>query len=151
MPNVHRVTSVIAFLFLAGCTTATLPSVPQQPVPKAGETISIDSSKTPKKGSTYSPRHLSYKLPTISLLSALSDSSHRSDSSRVTAVLRMTLVAGLTHKTVIAHVEADSSSVAIGSSASVPILPIPPWAFTVNTETGQVVPINPEVIHDCAT
>jgi len=147
-----RIRSTIACLVVAGCTTTTSPRVTQRPEPGIEKPARDRSTPVNVDVSTYTPGRLQYYLQTFSVVHVTAgDSLHRADSTHLTGILTATLAAGRAHNTVIAHVQSDSVSVATGSGTSIPLPPSESLTFTIDTQTGRVVPANQEVPRDCTT
>jgi hypothetical protein len=145
-----RITKTIVLLILAGCTTATSPHVTQRPETRVEKPPVDSSTAVDVDATTYAPGRLQYYLRTSSVVDVTTgDSIHRADSTLLTGILTVTLVAGPVRNTVIAHVQPDSVSVATGSGTSIPILPRELLAFSIDIQTGRVAPINREVRRDC--
>ena len=147
-----RIRSTIASLVVAGCATATSPRVTQRPEPRIEKPPHDPSTPVNVDASTYTPGRLQYHLQTFSVVHVTAgDSLHRTDSTHLTGILTATLAAGPARNTVIAHVQSDSVSVATGNGTSIPIPPSEVLAFTIDSQTGRVVPANQEVPRDCTT
>ena len=145
------IVSVIASLISAGCTTPTPPPVTERPEPRIRKPATVDSPTTANVHTTaFTPGHFQYDFQTHSITRVLAgDSTHLADSTHVIGILRATLVAGPTRSTVLAHVEADSTSVTTGNGTSVPVSQREVFTFTIDTQTGEVAPTNQEGTRDC--
>jgi hypothetical protein len=142
----------IAFYTFAGCVAHTSPTPAKSSGPVAADPALADSSSTTSKASAvlYQPGQLQYDLSTFSVVQALAgDSTHHADSSRIAGILTTRLTAGPAHNVVTALVQPDSVSLTIGSGTSVPIPLSAPFAFTIDTRTGRVVPNKQETAQDC--
>ena len=142
---------ITVLLFLVGCTTAPTPRATPRPEPGVGNPAPIDPSRPVNlDASTYMPGQLHYDLQIFSTVHTTTpDSTHRTDSTRLTGVITAILVGGLTRKTVSARVQSDSVSVATGGGTSVSLPLSEPVTFSIDTETGRVEPVDKEVRRDC--
>ena len=140
-----------ACFILASCTATTTPRVTRRPEPVPGKSAQIDSSLPVNvDASAYTPGRLQYELQSSSAVHVTAgDSTRRADSTRLTGIITATLVASPAQNTVTARVESDSISVATGGSTSIPIPSGEPLIFSINTQNGQVTPVNQQVRRDC--
>ena len=143
--------SILVSLLLAGCVRASSPRAPGQPEPDIRKSLT-DSLKPAniESTTTYSPGQLYYRLESFSVTHVtVGDSIPHTDSTRLTGNLTATFAAGPTQTTVIGQIRSDSIFVATGSGTSIPIKPSELAAFTIETQTGQVKPVNQGVHPSC--
>ena len=146
-----QISTATVLLILAGCTIATSPRVTQRPETKVEKPV-VDSSRAVDVNATpYAPGQLQYRLQTSSVVRVIAgDSVDRADSTLLTGVLTLVLVAGPARNSVIADVRSDSVSVATGSGTSAPLPPRDVSAFAIDIQTGRVAPMNQKVRRECA-
>ena len=135
-------------VLVPGCAAPTLSSpgtgVGHTPV---SEAVARDSANLlPPTQLIYQPGQLRYRLQissAIQLIAGDSSSSHRVDSTRVTANLDVHLTATPGRGEITAEVRPDSILLTVGTGTSVPLVSGPSFAFHIDLRTGRITPNEP--------
>jgi len=138
---------------LAGCAVHAPSSTAESPRSGAVKPPVVDSSSTTSSlsASPYQPGDLRYDLQIFSIVQVLGgDSTRRADSSRITGILAASFSPASRKNAVTARVQPDSLSLTVSGGTSMPLSMVGPFIFTIDTQTGQVVPNADRIAQDCS-